>query len=236
MRVERELPQQVVRVIDQYFATPVKLGKTGTPHDIRASSLQKIEALALASLVVSVAPADSLEIGFAEGGSCAAITAARKSRGLAQKHIVLDPYQETHSDRSGLLEMERLGLADGFKWIPERSENYLNAAVSNGRQFDFIFDDGGHDIGQAVTDAFYIAKALRPGGIAVFHDGLLFSTATAVRHLINECGFSIVRLAGDNWSVRLARRIRYSRRLGFWYARCIIPFMCRSLVALRAKG
>ena len=233
MTLTKTLPEIVVSSIEDYFATPVKTAANGATHNIVCSSLRKCEALALANIVYQSVPLDSLEIGMAEGGSCIAISAARQSRRLERKHMVLDPYQKKWTNGVGLAELTRLGLREQINWLPEYSENFLNAANAKGDKFDFVFVDGGHDLGQKLTDAFYIAKVLRPGGTVAFHDGLFLSTSMAVRHLVCECGFQVMELPPDDVFKRLARSVRHAPRLGSWYATQVMPKLCLSLVAMQ---
>jgi predicted O-methyltransferase YrrM len=228
------VPAEILDCVDNFFATPLKRDRNGELHDIRRSSLRRNEALALALLVCEVKPEQCLEIGLAEAGSCVVISASRRYCGLATPHIVLDPFQQTLTASAGLLELERLGLAQSISWLPERSESFLHNHWKRGQaNFDFAFVDGGHDLGQKVTDAFFLNKVIRPGGVVAFHDALLGSTASAVHYLVRECGYSIIRLPADDRLSQALRRIRYLFQLGHWYALNIIPALCRSLVALR---
>ncbi|HWY51300.1 MAG TPA: class I SAM-dependent methyltransferase [Chthoniobacterales bacterium] len=212
----------------------MKIDRNGQVHNIDRSSLRHDEALMLASLTCHLRPKRSLEIGLAEGGSCVAICAARRDCGILEPHLVLDPFQETLTGGAGLLELERLGLRNLVDWLPERSEDYLHEAVRrNESSLDFAFVDGGHQVGQKLTDAFYLDKVLRPGGVIAFHDGLLISTATAVYFLVKERGYSIVPLPPDGSCRRLLRGAKHGLRLGWWYSTQVIPAMCRSLVAVR---
>ena len=75
---------------------------------------------------------------------------------------------------------------------------------------------------------------MRPGALVAFHDGLLFSTAAAVRYLIRERGFMLVRLRPDSvWKARV-RTVRYLPSLGAWYCRGVVPHIFKSIVLLRA--
>lgn len=227
------LPAEVTQAIESYYASPVKVAENGERHDIRTSALRRVEADVLAALVYDLQPAAALEIGLASGGSSIAIAAARASRRLERPHTALDPFQETLAHGIGLAELERVGLRDRVDWRPEFSENYLNAALARGDRLDFVFVDGGHDIGQKLTDAFYIAKVLNPGGVVAFHDGLFYSTSVAVRHLVQECGCEVVPLPADEGFKRIVRGFRHVSRLGTWYVSKVVPAMCRSVVALR---
>jgi predicted O-methyltransferase YrrM len=234
MRNLAAVPSDVSSLIDRFFETPMKVDRKGGLHDITRSSLRRSEALALASLVFDLRPEKSIEIGLAEGGSCVAITASRRHLQLFAPHVVLDPFQESLTQGAGLIELNRLGLQDAIMWHPERSESFLHNQWERGEaNFDFAFVDGGHDVGQKVTDAFYLNKVLRPGGVVAFHDALLFSTASAVYYLVKECGYSVIALPADDRTFRILRSIRYLFRLGRWYSLHVIPALCRSLVALR---
>jgi len=234
MRNLAAVPSNVSGLIDHFFDTPMKVDRKGELHDIGRSSLRRSEALTLAALVYDLRPEKSIEIGIAEGGSCVAISASRRHLQLFASHVVLDPFQETLTEEAGLIELKRLGLRDAIIWHPERSESFLHKQWKSGEtDFDFAFVDGGHDVGQKVTDAFYLNKVLRPGGVIAFHDALLFSTASAVYYLVKERGYSIIVLPADGRLYRILRSIRYAFRLGRWYSLHVIPALCRSLVALR---
>src|SRR2546423_5235353 len=192
------LPAEISQAIERFYERPIKLDINEQSHDIRLTSPTKSEASILAQLVCAFTPERSLEIGMAAAASCVAIATARKSLGLSAKHIALDPYQQTDAGSLGLCEISRTGLDDYVSWIPERSENYLSRAAARGEKFDLIFIDGGHDIGQTVTDAFYAHRTLNQHGFVAFHDSCLFSTAAAVRYLVRECNYSLIPLPRDS--------------------------------------
>jgi predicted O-methyltransferase YrrM len=227
------LPEPIQRAIRTAYATPVKSDRRGQPHSMSAASVRESEARELARLVVQFRPQHSLEVGLALGSSAIAISAARQACGLPPNHIALDPFQETLSGGVGLLEIERAGLEGHVHWLPEFSESYLLHCREAGRCFELIFIDGHHGIGQAVTDAFLAHDALQPGGVVAIHDSLLFSTMASIRHLIAERQYRVLPLSADSPWKRFARSVRYLPRLGYWYARHVIPRMHASLVALQ---
>jgi predicted O-methyltransferase YrrM len=229
----KPLPDKVRQSIALQYANPVKIDIDQRTHDLRRTSPSESETVILAQLAYSTRPAASLEIGLALAASCVGIAAARDHLKFGRKHVALDPFQKTRSGSVGLLEIERAGFKDSVRWVAEKSEDYLAAAPARRQRYDFIFIDGAHGIGQVVTDAFLCDRVLNSGGVMVFHDGLLFSTLAAVRHLVEECNYSLISLPTDSGFKANVRRVRYLTRLGAWYAMNVIPKMHGSLVALR---
>lgn len=227
------LPDKVRESIAHQYANPVKIDIDQRVHDLRRTSPSESETVTLARLAYSRRPAASLEIGLALAASCIGIAAVRDHHSFGRKHVALDPFQQTRSGSVGLLEIERAGLKDSVRWVAEKSEDYLAAALARGERYDFIFIDGAHGMGQVVTDAFMSNRVLNSGGVLVFHDGLLFSTLTAVKYLVEECHYSLIRLPSDSNIKATLRRVRYLPSLGSWYAMNVIPKMHGSLVALR---
>jgi len=225
-----QLPTDVAAEIDSYFSKPVK-GRMGNHvFDIGETSVRKSEAHCLAELVRRFRPQRSLELGLALAGSAVAILAARKSAGLREKHLILDPFQD---------EVERIGLRvlaehklDQYEWLPERSEDYL---PNIDQRFDFIFMDAAKEIGHVCNNAFYGDRLLNPGGVIAFHDALIFSTSVAVRYLICERGYEFVTLPGQGWTRRAIRTVRYLPKLGIWYVTKALPHMHGGLVAVRKR-
>jgi predicted O-methyltransferase YrrM len=229
------LPDEVRQVIINHYASPIKTDANQVRHDLRATSPSLGEAMILAKIVITFRPAATLEVGFGLGGSTVGIAAARKYLALEGQHLILDPYQKTLSGSVGLMEIANAGLTSFVNWLPEKSEDYLNAASSRGEGFDFIFVDGAHGTGQVVTDAFYCDRVLNPGGIIAFHDGLLFSTMAAIRYLVKECKYRFVNLPVDSTAKTTLRMLRHTSVLGMWYATHLVPKMHRSLVAVRKE-
>jgi predicted O-methyltransferase YrrM len=230
------LPVAIVRVIDAYYHEPLKAGLDGRLQDIRVFSLTREEALTLAKLVYTHSPEKSLEVGLGAASSAIAIAAARKERQISQRHVSLDPYQETRSSSVGLVEISKAGLKENIEWLPERSEVFFSDAARKNVKYDLVFVDGAHDIGQTVTESFFIHRMLNPNGIVIFHDSLLFSTAAAVRYLMLECNYHLLALKPDSPLKTVARMIRYTPVLGPWYTTRVVPKMYRSLVALQRSN
>lgn len=173
-------------IINDFFSNPIKYGEDGSVHDLRLSSLRKEEVNVLFEIVKMHKPLNTIEIGLALSASCIAIVLAKKEFGLSAKHTVLDPFQASLTKNAGIIELERLSLIDYVEHKNEYSEIYLTNSYKNSQNYDFIFIDGSHTIGQAVTDAFLSDKVLNHNGIIMIHDALLFSTAASIKYLLWE--------------------------------------------------
>lgn len=202
------------------------------PHT-HGTSVSLGEALFLAQLQFHLRPERSLEVGLAHAGSAAAIAVARRAAGMKTKHLALDPYQATHSSSMGLKELERQGLRDEIEWIPDWSERFLAKACEEKRQFDFIFIDGGHSIGQAVVDAYWANRVLPIGGHVAIHDAFLFSTFASVRFLADECKYEAVRPVEHPTMLRRLKCLKHSWLLSWRYAFGVLAHSAENLVLLK---
>ena len=100
------------------------------------------------------------------------------------------------------------------------------------KYFDFIFIDGNHSIGQAVTDAFLADKILNNKGIIGIHDSLLFSTAASIKYLILQKNYKII--SANKISVKnILRQIKYINKLGIWYCMKVVPQVHESIIFLQ---
>lgn len=219
------------RALTEFYSNPEKEGTDGKVRHLEATSLRLSEAMAVFQLIRESHAKDTLEIGMALGASSIAIAEALKSNGDG-KHTVLDPFQADFGN-IGLMEIERLGLGEYISFLPELSEDFLYRCSKEGRTFDLILNDGAHSIGDKVTNTFYADKCLSDGGIMIFHDCLIPSTAASMQYLVRERNYEVIRLPADSKIKRLVRVIRHSPSCGFWYSKNIVTSSCRSLVAAR---
>lgn len=219
-------------LINDFYTHPDKTDMKGNLQPVKNTSLQFSESLALYKIIHTYKPKVTLEVGLALAGSAVAIVNAKKDCGIHEKHIVLDPFQEKYSKNAGMIELNRLGLNDRIELREEFSETYLSNAFDKGLGFDFIFIDGSHTIGQAVTDAFLSDKVLNPGGVIGVHDSLMFSTAASIKYLLNEKGYKVI---GDrHLSIKtLGRQCKYSLSLGLDYCRRVIPYINTSITFIQ---
>lgn len=225
----------MTKVIQDFYQADLKTDEHGGQHFLSQTSLRKEECIALYEIVRKFKPVKTLEIGFALGASALGIIAGKEAGAIKEKHIVLDPFQTSGSGNAGVLAIQQMGLSSGLQLIEEFSENFLTEAFRKGESYDFIFIDGNHTIGQAVTDAFLANKVLNPGGIIGIHDSLMFSTGASIRYLINDHGYRLISNSQNNWK-NLARRIKYFGKLGFWYCLHVIPKIQGSIIFLQKRS
>lgn len=220
--------------IDIFYDTPIKYGDDGSKHLINLSSLRRDEVDVLFKVVEEFKPQKTLEVGLSLAASCVAIITAKQRVGITYKHVALDPFQATATKNAGLLELKRLALADNLEFKSEFSEVFLADCLNKNQQFDFVFIDGSHTIGQAVTDVFLADKVLNQHGIIAIHDAMLFSTAASVKYLLDERNYQLVLKSRYNYKV-LGRMIKYSFKLGLSYCLKVVPRIQTSLVVLQKR-
>jgi hypothetical protein len=196
------------------------------------TSVSLSEACAIASAVAGLGLRQTIEIGFAAGGSASAVVAAKVYCGFTEKHVVLDPYQLSHSHGTGLEVIEMLGYRDALSWIADWSEVRLPHLIAAGERFDFVMIDGGHGRGQAMVDAYLGDRVLRTHGIMAIHDIYLESTAQSIRFLTEECGYRVVHCQPG--TPNPARLAKHTMRLGRAYAFSMLR-RCREGLALLQK-
>ncbi|MEY2480202.1 MAG: hypothetical protein QOI04_1129 [Verrucomicrobiota bacterium] len=232
----RDLPAEVTSKIQLLYAQREFLDSCGGIHRLSATSLRRDEAEALSRLILLMQPKATLEIGLGLGASALAITAAKYYLGDGSPHVAVDPFQHSRSGGVAIQILAEAGLSNLLQYVEDFSERYLPSLVAARKQFDFVFVDGAHGIGQVVTEAFWIKQLLKPGGIVAFHDGLLRSASYAVRHLVVENGYQVLDLAsgtaGKLW--RIVAATRHIPKIGGWYYSTVVPCMMRSIVALQS--
>jgi predicted O-methyltransferase YrrM len=215
-----------------FYSSPMKVAADGRTFYLDHTSIRPAEAMALRQLVVDAGATHTLEIGLALGASAVVIAEALEEKGGESRHVVLDPYQRAFGF-VGLGELERLKLKDRVEFHAECSEEFFPGALKAGRRFDLVFDDGSRSIGQKVTNTFFADRCLNTGGILAFHDAFLPATVASVQYLIKERSYELISLPPDSQWKRLARMLKWGAVHGWWFGLQVVPFACRSLVAVR---
>ena len=148
------------------------------------ASMSDAEYETLTALVDSEAPARTLEIGMAHGGS-SEVLCRWHHRNQIGRHTAIDPFQSdiSHWNSAGIERLKRQGLWQYCTLIEKPSYLALPELVSNGDVFDCVLIDGWHSFDFTLVDMFYGDLLLRDGGVMIVHDANLPSVYRALRFL-----------------------------------------------------
>ena len=226
------IPALIRHHIDDFYSYTLKSDSKGDVR-YRGGSPRKQECELLARLVLQLRPERTLDWGLGDGAVCMVIVLARRELGISGRHFSLDPFQHSGFKDAGLIQLQSRGLRDDVDFREDRSEEFLVEAAKSDRKFDLIFIDGHHGFARTITDAYLADQVLRPGGVIVFHDALLKSTATAVSLLMRDNGYQLLDSSFEPaWKIA-GRCIRHASRLGIRYACKIMPRLGMSIAAVR---
>jgi len=150
------------------------------------SNISKDEALALYSLVRSIKPAATAEIGFALGISGLAILGAHAANGSG-RHYVTDPFQSNLVNGMGLEHVRRAGLDT----ILEFHEKFPEEVFPTLPRLQFAFIDASHLFDLSILDFIMVDKRLDVGGAVGFHDLWMPSLRKLIRYLLANRAYRI---------------------------------------------
>jgi cephalosporin hydroxylase len=193
------------------------VGRCGKTFE-RLGALSSVNNLIiLRNLCLTLKPQKTMEIGLSFGGSCLAITATYRERGIApgRQHLALDPLQNTVWDDTGLLVVEQAGLAGYLEFQAEYSSLALPRLVETKAEFQLVYVDGSHLFEDVFVDFYYVGRLLSEGGIVVFDDSTNPNVSKVLgfvrQNLIS--GFKEIDLApfrldqGRSFKYKLAKRL-----------------------------
>jgi predicted O-methyltransferase YrrM len=114
-------------------------------------------------------PEKTIEIGMGYGVSTLCICQAHHDNGSGS-HTAIDPYEDTSFKSIGLLNLERAGLQQAFRFYQARSDEVLPQLCAQKERFDLAFIDGNHLFDAVLVDFFFTDKLLNVGGYVAFDD------------------------------------------------------------------
>jgi predicted O-methyltransferase YrrM len=132
----------------------------------------------------------SLEVGLAYGVSAMYICEALREVG-ADRHIVLDPFQDEQWKGVGLHNLTLSGYADMVRFEPLPSAVALPRLIEEGVRVDFAFVDGFHTFDHTLVEFFYVDMLLRTGGILAFDDADWPSIQKLLRFILTNRAYSV---------------------------------------------
>ncbi|MEM8502679.1 MAG: class I SAM-dependent methyltransferase [Cyanobacteria bacterium P01_D01_bin.1] len=146
----------------------------------------------LYALVREMQPARTIEIGMAYGLSSLFICQALSDNGDG-RHTAIDPFQERSYQSIGVLNLERAGLKDIFRFYESPSEEVLPQLVSQKETFDLAFIDGSHLFDNAFIDFFFIDKMVPEGGYIAIDDIWMPAVRKVVSFINKNKPYDLVR-------------------------------------------
>jgi predicted O-methyltransferase YrrM len=219
--------------VSDFYSSRYKFSKDNRKYDVLGGgALMPTEAEQLCELVKQFKLQVCIEVGTGFGASAVAICSAIKTNAVG--HLwTLDPFQDEIFGNLGLEELNRLGFEGFYSYSKQYAEIFFSENMKLGKSFDLIFQDGAHNVGMKMTHAFLGDKALRAGGLFVFHDAFKPCSSACATYLTKELGYSVVHLKSDVPWKRNLRVLRHGFRRGLWFALKVAPHTHVNLVALR---
>jgi predicted O-methyltransferase YrrM len=164
-----------------------------------------------ATVIDSVRPTTSLEVGFAYGVSTLFVCEALAKLGKPTRHIVVDPFQFSEWKGIGLRNVKSAGYENYLELREQRSEVALPRLLEEKTILDVAIIDGWHTFDHAMVDFFYVNKMLRTGGVVVLDDSSMPSVGKLVDHVLT---YGCYRVFGVPTGPSLfSRRVAYYARL-----------------------
>jgi len=164
------------------------LGLSGERHGINAIT-DTWSLRVLYDLCRQIIPVNTIEIGFAKGGSAAAICSAFRDCGVSpdKQHTAIDPYAFDVWDGTGYKLLEQAQLDGYCNIVTTPSYIALPELVTKGYQAQLLYIDGSHFFEYVFTDFFLGEKVLSEGGYLVFDDLRRPEVAKTVRFIMKNC-------------------------------------------------
>jgi predicted O-methyltransferase YrrM len=174
---------------------------------IGETSLKQCEFLQ--SLIRKYNCSKSLEIGFAFGLSTLAIAEAIVANN--GKHIVIDKFQLTDWNGTGLDLVKQAGYADKVEFREQFCYEVLPELLAKGTKIDFAYIDSTKQFDWLMMNFFFIDRLLVDGGVVVFDDLGYYGIRKLIRFLRQYPHITIESIFPENvkpgFSERLSAKI-----------------------------
>lgn len=194
---------ELLRVRARVYADKQVLGESGRVFEPFPTGMGLEAGLGLRAIVERERASRTIETGLAFGLSTLFMLEATMNRPGA-RHVAVDPYQARDWDNAGLLTLRKAGVERLVEFIREDSMLALPRLVTQGREFDLGFVDGGHHFENAFLDTCYMHRLVRPGGVIVVDDVWMPAVRAAVTYFTANLGsveergdkrFAVLRVA-----------------------------------------
>jgi predicted O-methyltransferase YrrM len=156
------------KVAEKILLSRTVVDAAGNCHPLHSETVQE-QCEILQEAVRAVRPRISVEIGLAFGVSTLFICEALKEGG-AEKHIVMDPFQQRDWSNIGLKNISDAGYADLVEFHPHFSHQVLPELLKRDLRIDFAYVDTTKLFDIVLVDAYFLTLLMRPGGLMFIDD------------------------------------------------------------------
>ena len=146
------------------------------------------EALEIYSLVRSLRPESTLEIGFCCGGSGLAILQALEDNDMGTHHAV-DPYQTSYAAGMGKRNVQKARLGHRLQLFETFPENALPQLP----RVQFAFIDSSHLFDLTMLDFVLVDKLLESGSVLALHDTWMAAIQKLIRFILLNREYVVFR-------------------------------------------
>jgi len=146
------------------------------------------EALQIYSLVRSLRPENTLEIGFRCGASGLAILQALEDNDMGTHHAV-DPYQTSYAAGMGKRNVSKAGLSHRLRLFETFPEN----AFPHLPRVQFAFIDSSHLFDLTMLDFVLVDRVLESGSVLAVHDTWMAAIQKVIRFILVNREYVVFR-------------------------------------------
>lgn len=144
----------------------------------------------LYSLVRSLRPSVTLEIGMANGLSTFFIAQALRENGHG-RHIAIDPFQLSDWGGAGLTLLREAGLDSLVELIQKPSHQAIPELEQAGITAQLTFIDGNHLFDYVMADFLCVDRVLEPSGLMAFDDSDWPAIAQVIRFVLTNRKYGV---------------------------------------------
>ncbi len=191
-------------------------GRTGKEHSSAANSTENNLRI-IYDFIEQEKPNSTLEIGMAFAMSSLVFSRHHeRKQSPPPSHVAIDPFQTTHWDSIGLMNLEQAGLKERVTLMEEYSCIALPKLLQNKKNFDFIYVDGSHIFEDVFVDFYYSARLLNKNGIILFDDSTDKHVRKVLQFIKKNMSEHFQQIDLSAYGLNPQKKIRYSvaQRLG----------------------
>jgi predicted O-methyltransferase YrrM len=144
----------------------------------------------LYSMVRSLRPTRTLEVGMANGLSSLFIAQALRDNGTGT-HTAIDPFQNSDWHGAGMALVKQAGLADLVELVELPSHQALPDLERAGVRAEFAFVDGSHLFDYVLTDFLCVDRLLVDGGLIAFDDSDWPAVTQVIRYVVTNRHYEV---------------------------------------------